>query len=363
MEKGFYYKSAYALVPEEFETYEDFRQYLNNATYPLQLRTVVMREDNKVPMRINVQTGICLAPYFLKGYWDEPVTLTIDDPTDVYFVDVERLTQEEYNARLRKEVETRCPGCGYFTKPLTKHPGTLNSYFTERSLDGYCPYRYEIKPSPRSFQHNLRAYVGFWNHDLAYTKSEAGRERLIANFKDWYYIRYKSVESELQGDHLAISVSYPKDFFLNVLTMAFARYLENQISEHFSLHSPTMYPVTEEEILAQLSEKNSEAFRKNCKKYGVAIAILDYDPEGEAKVEASLNEAPHRFSPYNTCHLYPLLTVGRKHYYLLCDKGEAMAALRYRTPLLSAYHATVQVFGQYGNEHRKVDFTMTPVEE
>lgn len=62
---------------------------------------------------------------------------------------------------------------------------------------------------------------------------------------------------------------------------------------------------------------------------------------------------------------YPLQlrTVGRKHYYLLADKGEAMAALRYRTPLLSAYHATVQVFGQYGMEHRHIDFTMTPVKE
>ena len=148
--QGFYYKEQYMLLPKGFETFDAFMADLRSKELPARYETEVLVDDHHA-RNYTVIKGRSMAPYFLSGYHDDPCTIQITYPDEVYPVQVELMDQTEYNTRLRELINGYCPGCTKF-KPLSNRVQSLNGHFEELPLDGTCLYREEIKPSRRSMR-------------------------------------------------------------------------------------------------------------------------------------------------------------------------------------------------------------------
>lgn len=83
MQQAVFFSNIYFLIPPEYTDFESFRQAVASARKPFALKAVILREDNGVPGR-NVQKGVCMAPFFLTGYHDEPSVLRIQCAEDLY---------------------------------------------------------------------------------------------------------------------------------------------------------------------------------------------------------------------------------------------------------------------------------------
>lgn len=147
MLNAIFHRGSYLLLPDDLPTHEAFMADLHSRELPATYALVPLLENNRVRC-FTVFKGFCLAPYFLSGYRDEVANVVIHDPSEVYPVQVERMTQEEYNARLRTVVESACEGCTNH-KPLSPKVQSLNSYFENISLNGVCPSGMKASP-PRA---------------------------------------------------------------------------------------------------------------------------------------------------------------------------------------------------------------------
>lgn len=66
MEKGFYYRGNYYLLPKGCESYDTFRNMLLNSSMPVELNAVLLQENHRIPDWSGIK-GISMAPYFLSG--------------------------------------------------------------------------------------------------------------------------------------------------------------------------------------------------------------------------------------------------------------------------------------------------------
>lgn len=348
MHNAIYYEGTYLLLPEGFHNFEKFIHDLRRKQLPTQYPMVVLREDHKA-RNFTVIKGRSMAPYFLSGYHDEPSLVTISNPEDVYPVQVEVLDQTEYNARLREVINRVCPGCLRF-KPLSNRVQSLNGHFEEMTLDGVCVFRQESKPAPRNFHHHLFSFGGFFQR-FDYASKDA--QEMHDNIKQWFYARYADVVLEAENGHKTLTLRCKKNELLTpILTNAISRYIEEISDGTYHIRLAEDFCCTEDMLTELLAEKNSETFRKECKKFGVSLAVLQYDKNAAEKVRHSLQELVDHFC------VFPLVQSDGKEYFLIADTSYVLKELRYRSPLLQAHHASIDMFDQYQNTRYQISFAM-----
>lgn len=343
-----YYNELYLLLPDEYPDFESFMEHLKGQEMPVDIKMVVLRENHKIPCW-SVVKGESIAPYFLSGYHDEPSTIRIDDPDNVYPVTVEVMDQAEYNRRLREVVTSFCPGCLRF-KPLSNRVQSLNGHFEEISLDGVCFYRQETKPSPRVFREYLMYFGGAFLREK-YARLDAAS--ICNDIKRRLYINYPTSEIKEEYCKKKLIVSCKKKEILPpLLTAVLSEYIESWIDPSYSIELFDPVECTEAFLQTILSPENVVIYRKECKKYGVSIGVLEYRPEGESKVHSALE--------YLTDHNYmhPLFRRPGKEYYLLTDTANTLKALHYRSPVLASLGVRISIYSQYANKQYKIAFSM-----
>lgn len=348
MDNAIYYEGTYYLLPAEFDNCEMFIRNMNEMTLPVQYSMIELREDHK-ERNSSVIKGRSMAPYFLSGYHDKPGMVTIENSENVYPVHVEVMDQTKYNAQLREVINRVCPGCLRF-KPLSNRVQSLNGHFEEMTLDGVCMFRQDSKPSPRCFHDHLFAFGGFF---LQFDYASKNAQEMHDHIKQWFYARYADAQLEENNGQKVLTLRCKKNELLApVLTDAISRYVEKISDGTYHIHLAEDFSYSENHMTELLLEQNSEAFRKECKKYGISLAVLEYDAHATKKVRSSLKELVDHF------WVFPLLQTSGKDYYLLADTAYVLKELRYRSPLLQAHQASVSIFGQYGNSHYQISFDM-----
>lgn len=337
----------YYLLPDGCPDCAAFIASLDPLPAKIQLRS--LPTDFKVPGE-NVKKGVCIAPYFYSDYGFPEETVQIDDVSDLFPVEVELLTQAEYNQRLREMILEHCPGCIWY-KPISKHVQSLNRFFYECALNGVCFCRQTVKPSPRVFRVNLHFYGGAAQH---FPPENRRVDELLDDLKCRLYLKWTG--GTFDSDAVALTVSYAPDFFTQTLTQATAEYVEKHL--YFTklkiLSDPTcVRPYGVRDIQTVLSPENRDALRKNCKRCGVALAKLCFNPAYAGKVERSLE----------TLFLHDYARVlcadgEGQRYLMLLDGSEFLKELHFRSPLLEAAGTTVEVYGQEDAARYTVSFEM-----
>lgn len=349
MEKGFYYRGNYYLLPPGYESYDEFRNMLRNSSRPVAVEAVWLQEDHQV-QNGSVTKGISIAPYFLSGYHDEPQSVTIEEPSEVYPAPVEVCDQMEYNARLREKILEHCPGCLKY-KPLSNQVQSLNSHFDEMSLDGVCMLRQETKPSPRSFHHNLYSFGGFY---MRFNYFDRSATEMAENLKESLYTRYSSAELQDQEQRKLLTLGCgKKELLLPIVTGGVSSYLMHITKGKYLIRLAE--PITDIRAMVEnvLSPENGETFAKECKKYGVSIGVLEYNREGKEQVFRALEDMLRHFK------MFLLYEEEGKASFLLSDTSCVLAMLRYHTPILRSLGAKIRVYSQYGNREYGIDYSMS----
>ncbi|MBO4563009.1 MAG: hypothetical protein J5772_05305, partial [Clostridia bacterium] len=270
--QAIFVNDSYYLIPEGCSTAEEFLRGLSDLPVSVMLRE--LKENNEIPSN-NLDLGICIAPYFYSDYNLKEAEVMIEDLDDVFPVEVELLTQVEYNKRLREAVLAFCPGCMRF-KPLSNRVQSLNGHFEEIALNSVCFYRQESKPAPRVFRNNMIALGGLWYHFWP-----TDREALDAadSIKSMTYLKYDAAQWQ-ESERRELLVSFMPDFFSQVLTETLSNYCRSAVHfAPFTIRSRNMVVTGVSSFRNQIAPENEGAFRKNCKKYGVALSVLTFDPE------------------------------------------------------------------------------------
>ena len=340
MEQAFYCAGQYALLPEGFGDFAAFRDWLMTQSFPLVVEAVCLHENNHDPSWPQ-EKGLCLAPYFLTGYSDEPTYLTIPSPYAVYPAEVERMDQKTYNNRLRALVEAKCPGCTRF-KPLSKRDISLNGHFTEMTLDGTCAYRCECKPFPRELRSMLRHCVGSFRDYGAPDDYTPPAERVADAVKTWLYVKLTSCAAEpLEDGRTCYTVTHKKDEMMDLVLMALGEFIKYKAPDKYAILDPGNKIPTEAEIDRWLSPENRESFEKAAKKYGFGIGWLHYLRAAESPVWMTLRPL------VADTLFYPLFRNDRGVCILICDIHLTLDRLRYHAPLLETCGTVIDVYSAY----------------
>ena len=342
MLQAVYYRELYFLLPEAYADFDAFKAAVAAGPKPFAVKAVVLREDHRIPNR-GVEKGVCMAPCFLTGYHDGQSLLSIGDAEELYPARVELLSQEEYNVRLRELVTGFCPGCTRY-KPLTDRVQSLNGHFEEIALDGFCAFRVESKPAPRVFREKLFSFGWFWK-EFKYGEMDA--EGLARKLKEMLYLPLEQPTLESENGEKRWS-GRAKNAFDAQITGIVSAYVQEVLDPGYRIEAGCKaqgkggFP----------ESAGSEDFRKACRKYGVSLLMLRYAPEGEEKLERSMEELVEHW------YLFPL----RREEACLCclalDTAEALKALHYRLPLLRTLNLTAELEGQYGTRRYVFEETM-----
>lgn len=351
MQDAIYYAGAYLTLPEGFDSFAAFKAYAESAALPLSIKTHVLREGQNIPLW-TVEKGICMAPYFIDGYFDTPSTVLIEDPSQLFPTQVELLSQEEYNRRLRELVLAYCPGCIRY-KPLSNRVQSLNGHFEEISLDGFCAFRCETKPSPRVLREKLR-----WMRGSLYHVPEAFTPEELAHWaKSYFSVKLRQVTVLDEGDLLRAEASADGGVFERMIASLWAEEFTMACNGKCRVQMREPGDPTEAELEELLSPAGEAAFRKACKKYGVSLLLIRCSEAGE--------------DPYP---LFPVLAdmegrdllaiVRMEKGQSLClalDTANALKQLRYHSPRLQPIGARVTVAGQFGTKSYEISYAMKEI--
>lgn len=340
-----FYRNGYYLFPDEVSSLEEFKRSLASS------RIVCLRSlsENCRVNSFTVEKGICIAPYFYNEYSFQECNVEIYNLSELYPVEIELLSQKEYNERLRSVVLAYCPGCCRY-KALSNRAQSLNGHFEEIALNSVCFYRQEKKPSPRVFRENLWFLGGFWNHFDPCNMQPSG---VVDSIKSRLYLKYDSACFD-EKNPVQLAVSFNQDFFPCTLTEALNEYIEKKLTfTDFRLNIPKKTYVNVDMIRHQLSESNKEDFRKNCKKYGVALAKLQYDHAFETHVKNSV------YSLFEDFYAVPLCEEPGIMHLLVLDECGFLKGLHFRTPVLENAGSEISVYDQYNDKKFRICFDMS----
>lgn len=346
--EGFFYRGLYFLLPANYQDTASFMAALHQAELPAAAMAVVLKEDSEVESTA-YELGVCIAPYFISDYLGEAEPVVIEDADDVYPVQVELLTQQEYNDRLRALVTGYCPGCRGFGG-LTKNDSSLSGHFDEISLDGFCPYRWETRIAPRSFSAELDSFIHFWKR---YGYSAHSADDLLEDIKADLKLTYTSGAIMAgKGKRTLVLYSEKSTLIHTALTDVLAHYVTAFADENFAIRFNGRTEITAAAIEALLTPKKLSAARKELKKYGAALAVLEYRSDCAEKIAAF------------TAHLADaalstvLLDEPGRCVLLLLNEGLALARIRYNAPMLESCGATVTVHDALKTARYGVSFGM-----
>lgn len=340
---AFYYREHYYLLPHEYSSLEELKSEI---TVPSHIRLQSLCEDNHV--RTNIEKGICIAPYFYSEYGYPAEDVLIEDLSDIFPVEVELFTQAEYNEHIRKVILGYCPGC-YRYKPISNRVQSLNGHFGEISLNSVCFFRQNSKPAPRVFRMNLFGLGGFWKH---FDPCGEDANRILDSIKSMIYLQFDSAQKDAQ-DPRNMTVVFKPDFFINVLAETLRNYIEKALPfTDFRMRFVPQAPVSKDEFEKQISEANRDILRKNCKRYGVSLAKLSFDPAFEEKVVQSLKPLQDHF------YTVQLLNEPEVMNLLLLDECRFLKELHFRAPLFEPAKAEVTIYNQYNECRYSVSFGM-----
>lgn len=269
----------------------------------------------------------------------------------MYPVEIELLSQKEYNERLRSVILEYCPGC-YRYKALSNRVQSLNGHFEEISLNSVCFYRQEKNPAPRVFRENLWYLGGFWHHSDPCNMQPS---KVVDSIKSRLYLKYDSA-GFFEEDPVRLAVSFTQDFFPCILTKALKEYIEKKLTfTDFTLSTPDNICVNADMIRQQHSASNKEDFRKNCKKYGVAMAELHFDHAYEKHVKNAVHSLFEIFFAVLLCEEPGTM------YLLALDESGLLKGLYFRSPVLEKAGSKISVYDQYGEKKYRICFDMNSV--
>lgn len=347
MVNALFHKGEYLLLPQEFPTFSDFIADLRSREMPVTREFVRLKEENRITTSGKVVPGFCMAPCFLSGYRDWVIKVTIDDPADVYPVTAERIPLNEYNQRLREAIGRTCGGC-LRCKPPTARDQTLGCYKDLLSIEGVCFFRYDEKPAPRSFG-ELLAFLGGGFMRLKYAEKDTEAMRLT--LKESLHVLCDAAEKALQPDGTTLlTVTLKRKELLPPYLMLAAGHYLHSLTGTYRLQ-PSAQPDTSPDALLALIQQG-EPFRKECRKYGVSLAVLTWDGRDNGRVADLL------WQMNKTCLLYPLHTEPGRSLLLLMDTAVSLKQMRYHAPMLEAHAAQIDVYGPAHSRRYTVSFCM-----
>lgn len=352
MYNAIYHLDSYYLLPEEYPDFAAFTAHLAAQELPCTLKLVPLLEDNNHPSW-TVSRGICMAPYFLTGYRDQPVRVAISDPADVYPAVVERLTQAEYNARLRRMVEGFCPGCASFGA-LTEDDASLNGHHEEISLDGVCFFRHEGANPPRCFQEGLEDWLACLldspiSNDSAAQLQMAARQHLHLSCSG-------AALTVLADGALRLTMSTPKQELLPpLLALAMGAAAASATEGDFHVAPESMPDLSPDGLSVLTAPARENLLRWECRKYGTALARLLWDGQDAGRIAASLTGL------VQDGLVFPLHVDASQAFLLLLNEPIALKALRYRSPLLQPHHAQLTLWDAAGVRRCPVTYSMALV--
>lgn len=346
-QQGFFYLNIYFLLPEGYADEASFLEAVQQAKEPLTIQAVILREESETEPGA-YELGVCLAPYFIADYLKEPEELVLEHPEEVYPAEVELLTQKEYNARLREQVMKHCEGCRGFGG-LTKNDSSLSGHFEEITLNGFCPYRWETRNSPRNFVNELYSFGEYWGR---YNYAAQSADDLIDDIKFNLKLAYTSgaILDDANGRTLILSAKKPT-LIQTVLTDILGKCVSEYWEEGYHIRLNDRAEVNEDAVMNLLTPKKIAATRKEFSKYGVMIGILEFDPSGDNSVRHLLNQL------VDESVVWVLHEESGKVVCLLTGKV-ALMRLRCASPMMEKYNAVVTVYDAQQTTQYRINFDM-----
>lgn len=321
--QALFYDSCYYLPVEQADLsalLEEARQ----SGEPVFVHAIELLERSDVKP-VSYELGVCLAPYFISDYLPKPQTVTVLDTARAYTAQVELLTQQEYNDRLRTLVQSYCPGCRGFGG-LTKNDSSLSGHFDEIALNGVCLYRWETRSRPRNFFDELANFASYWNR---YGYSDYSADDVLDEIKRDLKLSYTSgMIMENDGKRtLMLHVKKPT-LILTALTDLLAKVVHEYWDENYAIRLNGRIESDEAAIQALWEPKKLAAVRKECGRYGVSIAELTYDPAHEATVSAFVNAS------VEDGLMWKLTEKAGRMFCLFTSPDGVLVRMRYHSPML-----------------------------
>lgn len=346
MNNAIYIRDSYALLPEDFPTFDAFLADLSGRELPCTYALRPLLENNRIRQGANLR-GQCMAPCFLSDVPSSPVPVVIHSADEVYPAQVELLPMAEYNARLREVVRRCCPGCQGYT-PIDDSDASLDGHHGEISLNGVCFYRQEAErsaPSLRMAMHLLGD--AFLTQGLADAYFGDVHDAL-----DEFTHGALEATNRITGDDGAICIGVAcrrREPLAPLLLHAHAAHIRRLTEDAVRL-----IPDGAQEIDpgALLSPENRPALQSACRKHGFALGLMTWDGRDDGRVAESLR----RLEAQMTIHI--LHVEETRALLMLTEPADAMKAIRYRTPMMMAHGATLDLHDEQGSRRYTISYDM-----
>ncbi len=348
--QGFFYLNTYFLLPDGYADEAAFLQYAHQTNAPLTVQAIILREDSEAG-HDPYELGVCIAPYFIADYLKEPEELIIEYPGEVYPAQVELLTQLEYNDRLREQVMAHCAGCRGFGG-LNEKDSSLSGHFEEITLDGFCPYRWETRNSPRNFNNALYDFGYAWGR---YNYANQSADDLMDDIKFDLKLSYASgaLVDDQNGRTLVLYCKKPS-LIQTALTDILAKCISGDWEKKYHIRLNGRADIDKAAVMTLLTPKKIASTRKELSKYGVKIAILEYDSCGENSMLLFLNTLVSESLGW-ILHAEPGKAI------CLLTGEYAIMRLRCAAPMLEPYSTIVTLYDALKTVQYKVSFGMQEV--
>lgn len=158
---SFFTKGNYYLVPNEFNNFNEFVDFLNNKLSKSKKYTNIYKKLNETK---------CLAPYFVEEYITQE-KLTITSTKNLYKAEIETMPFKEYNKKLGEVVKNNCKDCLKFIDDGDYE--NLNGHHEEITLDSLCVFKI-----PKVDEHYY-FYFGLEDFISTFKEKQKSIERLI----------------------------------------------------------------------------------------------------------------------------------------------------------------------------------------
>ncbi len=120
-QSGFFYAGRYFLLPSDCADFDTFRQtHLNEQPFPV---TELLEKK-------------CLAPYFVLEHAKQK-TIRLKHTAEVFPCEVETMSMQEYNLRLRRVIPEHCKDCPNFGG-IDETDASLDGHHEEITLNNIC---------------------------------------------------------------------------------------------------------------------------------------------------------------------------------------------------------------------------------